>query len=250
MRVVRLILSGMLILTPGARAQSTACPTSPEALQGIAHEFWAAYNRRDLEGLDRVLDDELLLVGIQGTPATKAQFLAEFRAPEGSVKSESAERMDDVRTIVAGNVAIVSFARRWTATFTAVGVVNAGTSRMTETLICRSGRWRVLAFQETLVPNAMRVPDAAAVSRYDDYVGRYRFGANGDGAEITVTRRDDKLFEAWGNDPPIELLPGKHDSFFVRRFPIIERFLRDERGRVIGIHYTFEDSEVEARRVP
>ena len=48
----------------------------------------------------------------------------------------------------------------------------------------------------------------------------------------------------------IELLPGKHDSFFTRGFAWVERFLRDDRGRVVGIHYTFEDGEVEAKRIP
>jgi ketosteroid isomerase-like protein len=250
MRALQVVGIGGLFLAPNVSAQSPACASSTEALQSVVHDFWAAYNRRDLSALDRVLDDRLLFVSILGQPATKTQFLAELRAPEGSVKSESAERMDHVRTTVAGNTAIVSFARQWTLTFKQVGVIDVGTSRMTETLICRDGRWRVLAFQETLVPNATRSPNTAAVSRYDDYVGRYRFGANGDGGEITVTRKGDKLFEVWGNDQPIELLPGKHDSFFARGFPWVERFVRDGQGRVVGIHYTFEDSEVEAKRIP
>jgi hypothetical protein len=250
MRALRIVLIGPLFLAPDVAAQSPVCASSTEALQSVAHDFWAAYNRRDLPALDRVLDDQLLLIGIQGTPATKTQFLAGFRAPEGSIKSESAERMDNVRTIAVGNTAIVSFTRRWMVTFKQVGVRDEGTSQMTETLVCRDGRWRVLKFQETLVPNLTRSPNSAATSRYDDYVGRYRFGANGDGGEITVTRKGDKLFEAWGKDQPIELLPGKHDSFFVRGFAWVERFLRDDRGRVVGIHYTFEDSEVEAKRIP
>jgi ketosteroid isomerase-like protein len=250
MRVLRMVFVGTLSLAPNLGAQSPACAASSEALQGVAHEFWVAYNRRDLAALDSLLDDQLLLVGVQGTPATKAQFLAQFRAPEGSITSTSAEGMDDVRAIAAGNTAILSFERRWTLTFKSAGIADVAVSRMTETLICRDGRWRVLAFQETVVPNATRTPYTAAVSRYDDYVGRYRFGANGAGGEITVTRKGNKLFEAWGKDEPIELLPGKHDSFFTRGFPWVERFVRDGRGRVVGIHYTFEDSEMEAKRIP
>jgi len=119
---------------------------------------------------------------------------------------------------------------------------------MTETLICRAGRWRILAFQETFLPNAARSPNSDAASRYDDYVGQYRFGENGNGGEITVTRNGSKLFEAWGKDRPIEILPGKYDTFFTRGFPWVERFVRDERGRVVGIHYTLEDGELEAKR--
>lgn len=248
MRVFCLAMSSWLGVAPDAVAQLTACPTSSDALSNVAHDFWVAYNRRDLAALDGVLDDQLLFVSVQGAAATKAAFLAAFRAPEGSIKSESAERMEDLRTVAAGNMAVVSFKRRWTLTFKSVAITDTAYSRMTETLICRGGRWKIIAFQETFLPNAARSPNTAAASRYDDYVGRYRFGANGDGGEITVTRNGEKLFEAWGKDPPIELLPGKHDTFFTRGFPWVERFVRDERGRVVGIHYTLEDGEMEAKR--
>jgi hypothetical protein len=250
LRVLRMAIGSSLSLTPNALAQPATCPTSSEALRGVAHEFWAAYNRRDLTALDGILDDQLLFVSVQGVPATKTEFLAEFRAPEGPTKSQSMERMDDLRTIAAGNTAVVSFKRRWTLTFTPVAITDNAFSRMTETLICRAGRWKILAFQETFLPNAARLPNSAGVSRYDEYVGRYRFGANGDGAEITVTRNGGRLFEAWGKLPPIEILPGKHDTFFARGFPWVERFVRDERGRVVSILYTLEDGELEAKRVP
>jgi hypothetical protein len=47
----------------------------------------------------------------------------------------------------------------------------------------------------------------------------------------------------------VEILPGKFDTFFTPGFPILERFVRDRRGHVVGIVYTLGDSEVEARRV-
>lgn len=249
-RVLRVMIGACLGAAPNALAQPAGCPASPDTLQSVAHEFWAAYNRRDLAALDRVLDDQLLFVGVQGVPATKTAFLAGFRAPESPIRSESAERMEDVRTIVAGNTAIVSFKRQWMLTFKSVAITDTAFSRMTETLICHAGRWRILAFQETFLPNLARSPNTAAASRYDDYVGRYRFGADGRGAEITVTRDGGKLFEAWGKDQAIEILPGKHDTFFARGFPWVERFVRDARGRVVGIHYTLEDGEMEAKRIP
>ena len=250
MRYFGLTIGGCLCVAPNARAQASACPTSADALSSVAHEFWVAYNRRDLDALDRVLDDQLLFVSVQGAPATKSQFLAAFRAPEGPIKSESAELMEDIRTISAGNIAVVSFKRHWTLTFKSVAITDSAFSRMTETLICRAGRWRIIAFQETFLPNAARSPSTSAASRYDDYVGRYRFGANGNGGEITVTRSGNKLFETWGKDQPIELLPGKYDTFFTRGFAWVERFVRDDRGRVVGIHYTLEDGELEAKRTP
>ncbi len=81
------------------------------------------------------------------------------------------------------------------------------------------------------------------------YVGAYRFGANGNGGQITVTRKGDRLYESWGNDRPVEILPGKYDVFFTPGFPVLERFVRDTRGRVVGILYTMGSTEVEAKRV-
>lgn len=250
MRCSPITIAACATLAPNVAAQTMNCPATSAALQRVARDFWAGYNRRDFAGLDRILDDELLFVGVYGVPQTKAEFIADVRALGAAMSSQSDERMDDLRTIVVGNTAIVSFKKRWTIGFASAAVTVSALSRFTETLTCRDGRWRVLGYQETFLPNATRSPDTAAVSHYGDYVSRYRFGADGTGGEITVTRNGDKLFEAWGRDQPIELLPGKHDTFFVRGFPWHERFVRDERGRVVGIHYTFEDGEKEAKRIP
>jgi hypothetical protein len=79
---------------------------------------------------------------------------------------------------------------------------------------------------------------------------RGRFGAKGEGAEIRVTRKGNALYEAWGAEEPLEILPGKADAFFARGFSLEERFVRGAQGQVVGIVYTMGDSEVEAKRVP
>ena len=85
---------------------------------------------------------------------------------------------------------------------------------------------------------------------FDDYVGNYRTVMDGKLlGDITVTRKGDKLFEAWGKENPEELLPGGHDTFFVRGDGLVEQFLRDEHNRVTGIHYIFSDDHFEAKRV-
>jgi hypothetical protein len=119
-----------------------------------------------------------------------------------------------VRSVFAGETAVLSFRRRWAVTHRPSGVSFSATSRMTEVFVCRGQEWKVLAFHETLMPNAERPVSAAAPAHYEEYVGRYRFGSKGDGTEIE------------------------------------ERFVRDTHGQVVGILYTMGDSEVEARRAP
>jgi hypothetical protein len=200
--------------------------------------------------LNQVLDDQLLLVPATGVVTSKPALLAHVAAPPEPTQSQSDEALDEVRAVFAGQTALLSFRRRWAVRHRPSGVSFRATSRMTEVFACRGREWKVLAFQETVLPNAERPISAAAPVHYAEYVGRYRFGSKGEGADIVVTRKGNVLYEAWGTDAPVELLPGKFDTFFTRGFSIEERFVREGHGRVVGILYTMGDSEIEAIRVP
>jgi hypothetical protein len=165
------------------------------------------------------------------------------------MKLESAEEPQDVRTLFVGNMAVMSFSKAFRIIHQPTGATFGATTRMTETFVCVDGEWKVVAFQETMVPNPARPVYKSAAEQFDDYVGKYRFGEDGRGGEILVTRQGNRLYESWGTDEAVEILPGKFDTFFTPGFPILERFVRDRRGHVVGIVYTLGDSEVEARRV-
>ena len=228
---------------------SPSCAASDQALRMVAHDLWAAYNHRDVATLDKLLDDRLLWVSESGNLLSKAQVLASFRIPQGSMKLESAEEPENVRTVFVDNMAVMSFLKVFKITHQPTGASFGATARMTETFVCAGGEWTLVAFQETMVPNPARQVHKPAVDQFDDYVGKYRFGDDGRGGEISVTRQGNRLYESWGTDKPVEILPGKFDMFFTPGFPILERFVRDRRGRVAGIVYTLGDSEVEAKRV-
>jgi ketosteroid isomerase-like protein len=245
MLLVAAILGQLLLFAFGP----DSCVSDERALRAVAHDLWLGYNRHDAALLATALDDQFVLVPSTGNVTTKQALLAHLEAPPEPMQSQSDEALDEVRTVFADHTALLNFRRHWTVTHRPSGVSFRATSRMTEVFVCRGGRWKVLAFQETLMPNAERPVSAAGPARYDDYVGRYRFGPKGEGAEIVVRRRGNALFEAWGSDEPVALLPGKFDTFFTRGFPLEERFVRGARGGVVGILYTMGDSEVEAKRV-
>jgi hypothetical protein len=215
----------------------------------VAHDVWAAYNHRDAAALDKLLDDRLLFVTESGNLLSKAEVLASFRTPQGSMKLESAEEPENVRTAFVDKMAVMSFTKAFKITHQPTGATFGATSRMTETFVCAGGEWKMVAFQETMTPNPARQVYKPAADYFDDYVGKYRFGEDGRGGEIAVTRQGNRLYESWGTDNPVEILPGKFDMFFTPGFPILERFVRDRQGRVVGIVYTLGDSEVEAKRV-
>ena len=87
-----------------------------------------------------------------------------------------------------------------------------------------------MAFQETMVPKPVRQPYRPTAGYFDDFVGKYRFGEDGRGGEVSVTRRGNRLYESWGTDEPAEILSGKFDMFLTPGFPVLERFVRDRRG--------------------
>lgn len=241
-----LILTPLLI--PGA-SSSPSCDASERALRVVAHNFWAAYNHRDADALGKLLDDRLLWVSESGRLLSKAEVLAPFRSPPGSMKLESAEEPANVRTAFVDHVAVMSFTKAFRLTHQPTGASFGATARMTETFVCVGEDWKVVAFQETMVPEPAPQVYQPAAAYFDDYAGKYRFGEDGSGGEISVTRRGNRLYESWGTDDPIEILPGKFDLFFTPGIPIGERFVRDRRGRVVGIVYTLGDSKVEAKRV-
>ena len=120
---------------------------------------------------------------------------------------------------------------------------------MTRVFACKNGAWKMVSFHETGIPNQSRQPVTGAIAHLD-YVGHYRLGDNGDKGEISIIRTGDKLFETWPDEKPVEILPGKYDTFFTRGDGWVERFVRDKSGTVTGILYTYFDGEFEARRVP
>jgi Domain of unknown function (DUF4440) len=244
--VANLLLS---VFVPANNRTSHSCAGTDQELRIVAHRFWAGYNHRDPAALDQLLDDRLVYITGGGTVLSKAQLLAQLRVLTGSVRQTSAEEPQNVATAVTTGSAVISFTKEIRIIHQPTGAVFAATVRMTEMLVCSGQEWRVLAFQETLVSDPSRPTYAPAVAQYDDYVGEYRFGADGTGGRIAVTRQGDRLYEAWGADPPVEIFPARFDAFFTRDFPLLERFVRNRSGSIVGILYTLGDSEVEARRV-
>jgi ketosteroid isomerase-like protein len=197
------LLGPLVLFTSGP----DSCLSQEQALRTVAHDFWLGYNRRDTTLLARVLDDQLLLVPSTGIVTTKPELLAHIAAPLQPMQSRSEETLSDVRVVFAGETAVLNFRRRWSVTHRPSGVSFKATSRMTEVLVCRGHEWKVLAFQETVMPNAERPVSAAAPVHYDEYVGRYRFGSKGTGQRLSLPERE---------TPCTRLGAGMHPSNFCR----------------------------------
>jgi hypothetical protein len=251
-RFLRLASIVLATLLPGfaQQNQSPTCPATQQAVLDVGHQLWSAARNRDVATLDKLIDDGYLSTDDGGLHKGKRELLTAVKKPEGNIHNETDEQPADLRLVFTNGVALLNFTKRWTDYDKKAGISWSATSAITRVFTCKSGEWKLVAFQETDIPNRDRQPSAQAIDRLDDYVGHYRFGENGEKGEISVVRKGDSLVETWAGDEPVEILPGKYDMFFSREDAWVERFIRDKSGIVTGILYTHADGEIEAKRVP
>jgi ketosteroid isomerase-like protein len=243
----------VLLLSLAALAQQNpspvACPATEQAVREVSHRIWAAVRSRDVAAWDKLADDSFISTDDGGVRKGKQECLAELRKPEGNPHTDSDEQPEDVRVVFTGGAAIENQTKHWTDYDKKTGISWGATSRTTRVFTCKGGEWKLVAFQETDIPNKNRKPSPN--DHLDDYVGHYRLVDSGDKGDIFVVRKGDRLSElseSWGEEA-IELFPGRYDTFFSREDDWVERFLRDNSGKVIGILYTHVDGELEAKRM-
>jgi len=229
---------------------SIKCPATEQAVREVGHQFWAGYKNRDVAALKALIDDDAIATDDAGKVTGKEELLAAAGRPEGNIHEETDEQPSDFRVVFSNQIAVLNYAKKSTNYEKEMGISWTAASRFTMVLVCKTGKWRIVAFQETTLPNRDRKPSVSAREHLDDYVGRYRFGEDGDKGEFTVVRKGDTLLESWGAGESTELLPGKYDTFYSREDGWVERFVRDRSGKVTGILYTYSDGEFEAKRVP
>jgi ketosteroid isomerase-like protein len=224
------------------------CTATEQAVRDASHQLWAASRDRDVTTYDKLVDDSYISTDDSGARKGKQEVLAELRKPEGNIHTDTDEQPEDVRVVFTGGVAIVNQTKHWTDYDKKAGISWGATSRTTRVLTCNNGKWKLVAFHETNIPNRHRKPFTN--DHLDDYVGHYRLVDSGDKGDISITRVGDKLIDTWANGEATELFPGKYDTFFSRKDDWVERFLRDNSGKVTGILYTHVDGELEAKRLP
>jgi ketosteroid isomerase-like protein len=247
---IAFVLRSSLHAVAQQNQSSIPCPATEQAVREVSHHLWAAFRSRDVATWDKLVDDSYISTDDGGARKGKQDVLAELRKPEGNLHTDTDEQPEDVRVVFTGAVAIVNQTKHWTDHDKTAGISWGATSRTTRVFTCKNGEWRLVAVQETDIPNKHRNPSLN--DHLDDYVGHYRLVDSGDKGDIFVVRKGDQLSElsgSWGEEA-IELFPGKYDTFFSRQDGWVERFLRDKSGKVTGILYTHTDGELEARRVP
>ena len=140
-----LALAAVLLLAPAA-ASAQALPPD---LAREAHEYERAQIEGDRAALERLIADDYVLVGGDGSRTDKAAHIAEFTTPEMDLQPvvvrEAVEHVWADGAALGGTVDVVG---------TFAGTPFRQTLRYIDVWALRDGRWRVVYGQATRVPPA------------------------------------------------------------------------------------------------
>jgi len=155
----QLLSSALLILMLTLGLQAQTAPDSAE-LNSLLKEFLAGASRNDAVIHDRFWASDVIYTGSNGRRRGKAEIMHDVRSapapkPGDPVTTYSGE---DVRIQQYGNTAIVAF--RLVGASAQGGKTEVSNYLNTGTLLKRNGKWQVVNWQATKIPDAMPVAGA------------------------------------------------------------------------------------------
>jgi D-alanyl-D-alanine carboxypeptidase len=144
-------LRDLITATTSSATASTTAPISTQQDQTLSHaeqevrklerEWLDAYEKRDVETMNRILADDFRLTRSDGSVQTKADILAELKAGRESSRPAMKFSTEDVQSrvekeavVLSGRVILRSETRSMQA-------------RYTDTYVKRNGRWQVVSSQ-------------------------------------------------------------------------------------------------------
>jgi ketosteroid isomerase-like protein len=150
--LVSLLLAGSACAQQTARKVPASSATARE-LTAILNQFMQDASNNNRAGFDRFFADDVIYTGSNGQTHTKADMMRGMNASKPA--NESAEKqIYSAENIVVhdfGNTAIVAF-QLVARTQHADGKTEISNYRDTGTFLRRNGRWQVIAWQATKMP--------------------------------------------------------------------------------------------------
>ena len=142
------IASTTFTLTAASLISSQQTSAEPE-IKRLNREWGEAVMRRDVEALGRLLSDDYTSIRPSGQVVTKAQEIAEVKAPGVNFTLKS-YRIEDMKVRVTGSRATVTGHAVLRATLEGEDLIRR--YWYTRTFAKRRGRWRIIAAQMIELP--------------------------------------------------------------------------------------------------
>ena len=148
----RFLLSAILLLSISSGLRAQTAPDTAE-LTKLLQDFLAGAGKNDVAMHDRFWAEELVYTSALGRRKGKADIMRELRAEASPPKPEEGTTVytaEEIRTQQYGDTAIVAF--RLVATTDKAGTKEVKNYLNTGTFLKRNGKWQVVAWQATAMP--------------------------------------------------------------------------------------------------
>jgi len=151
---VSLVLLSALLSLPGfATAQSKTETPTGERLTAMLRQFLVDASQGHLAGFESFFADDVIYTRSAGVVTNKAEILKSVANLGRTPESKTTFSAEDVTVHDYGDTAVVAF-RLVARTEHSGGKTDTGNYRNTGTFLHRDGRWQVVAWQSTRIPDA------------------------------------------------------------------------------------------------
>jgi ketosteroid isomerase-like protein len=141
--VAAVAVVGLLVFSP-ADAQ-TQSAVEREIIK-LEHDWTTADHHKDRAALEKLLADDFIGTGSDGSIATKSEEIASAMASKVVVQSYS---QSDLKVRVYGEVGVVTYRYDWKGTNDGKDVTNEG--RNTSVWVKRGGRWQAIGYHNSRI---------------------------------------------------------------------------------------------------
>lgn len=152
MRIMNCMLACLLLAAP-VSAQEAAPSRTVSELTAMLNQFMRDASSNNAAGFDRFFAKEVIYTGSNGVVRTKADIMRSVNAPKPATANAAKQTYSAENIVVHdfGRTAIVAF-QLVARTQHADGTTEASNYRDTGTFLLRDGRWQVIAWQATKIP--------------------------------------------------------------------------------------------------
>lgn len=134
-------------------------------LTKMLNEFLVGAGKNDAAVHDTFWADDLIYTRSAGVRIDKAELMKGVRSAPAAKAGDpvSVYTAEDIKILQYGETAVVAF-RLVSTTIKSDGTKTVGNNLNTGTFVKRGGKWQVVAWQSTVVPNADTKPKAATLA--------------------------------------------------------------------------------------
>jgi len=149
-----LVLCGAALLPPAAAVpQAGGDASTKEKLTGILRQFLADAAQGNAAGFESFFADDVIYTRSAGVVTNKPEIMKNVANLRPTTESKTTYSAEDITVHDYGDTAIVAF-QLVARTEHSDGKVEVSNYRNTGTFLRRHGRWQVIAWQSTKMPDA------------------------------------------------------------------------------------------------